>query len=78
MNLSGWWWRAQVTVVCSAILGAHVGRSNSQSHLSSLELDPGDWWLSVGPRLSDYSTLPHHKLHSPGKVGLAFLKRRKP
>lgn len=55
--------------VGSAVPGVHVGRRNSQSHPACLGLDPGDWWLSVGPKVSDqdtlYGTHPHHKLLPP-------------
>lgn len=67
------------------VLGVHIGRRNSRSHPACLGLDPGGWWLSVGPKLSDHDILsgthPHHKLTTAGpppppqKLGAAFKKR---
>jgi hypothetical protein len=53
----------------STVPGVHVGRRNSRSHPVTLGLDPGGWWLSVGPKLSYYDFLsgthPYQKLLAP-------------
>lgn len=56
----------------SAVPGVRVGKRNSQSHPACLGLDPGGWWLSVGPKLSDHDILSGTHPH---RLGAAFNKK---